>query len=83
VDKRTLYSTARSARRQVGYGSAVCSDSIVKLNSNFSNSVGASGYKVRWCEACQTTYQCADYPLVWSAEPSPCRWPYQAAGAWG
>ena len=24
MDERTLYSTARSARRQVGYGSAVC-----------------------------------------------------------
>ena len=56
----------------------MCGDSIVKLNFNFSNSVGASGYKVRWCEACQTTYQYADHPLVWSAEPSPHRWPYQA-----
>ena len=24
MDERTLYSTARSTRRQVGYGSAVC-----------------------------------------------------------
>ena len=47
----------------------VCGDSIAKLNSNFSNSVGASGYKVRRCGACQTTHRCADHPLVRSAEP--------------
>jgi hypothetical protein len=50
---------------------SVCGDDIAKLNSNFSNSIGASGYKVRRCGACQTTHRCADHPLVRSAEPSP------------